>query len=66
MDNSFISLCRIIVETNGNPTWKQVRACGYSFEAFLRMAQPNINRRKLVASAKQMLKEQSEKENKNV
>lgn len=55
MNKSFTSLCQIIIETNGNPTCAQVRSCGYSFEAFLRMAQPHINKERLVTAAKQML-----------
>lgn len=55
MNKSFTSLCQIIIETNGNPTCAQVRSCGYSFETFLRMAQPHINKERLVAAAKQML-----------
>lgn len=55
MNKSFTSLCQAIIETNGNPTCAQVRSCGYSFEAFLRMAQPHINKERLVTAAKQIL-----------
>lgn len=56
MNKSFTSLCQIIIETNGNPTCAQIRSCGYSFEAFLRMAQPHINKERLVTAAKRMLR----------
>jgi len=50
---NFNELCKVIIETNGNPTTKQVESCGYSFEAFLRLSQCNSN--KLVEQAKKMI-----------
>ena len=53
MQKNFNELCKVIIETNGNPSTKQVENCGYSFEAFLRIAQ--CNREKLVEKAKEMI-----------
>lgn len=49
---NFKELCKVIIETDGNPSTKQVTKCGYTFEQFLRMA--NCDRKKLVAAAKEM------------
>ena len=49
---NFNELCKVIIETNGNPSTKQVENCGYSFEAFLRLC--NCNKEKLVGKAKEM------------
>lgn len=49
---NFNELCKVIIETNGNPSTKQVENCGYSFEAFLRIG--NCDRKKLVEKAKEM------------
>lgn len=51
----FEKLCKIIVQTDGNPTCQQVMDCGYSFEHFLRMAQPRVSRYVLVQRAKDNL-----------
>lgn len=53
----FEALCKVLVQTDGNPHWKQVKECGYSFEYFLRMSQPNISRKKLVRNAERYLYE---------
>ena len=50
---NFHELCKVIVETNGNPSTKQVEKCGYSFEAFLRIC--NCNKAKLIEEAKKSL-----------
>lgn len=52
MSRNFNELCKVIIETDGNPTTKQVEKCGYTFEHFLRMA--NCDRKKLVEKAKEM------------
>ena len=51
----FKKLCEAIIASNGNPSVKDVLACGYSMDDFIRMAQPNINSEKLVAKAKEMI-----------
>ena len=51
----FIKLCEKIIDTNGNPTVKDVLECGYSMGHFIRMAQPNIKSEKLVKNARQAL-----------
>lgn len=53
MKRNFNELCRIIVETNGNPSTKQVEKCGYSFEAFLRISQ--CNKEKLVEECNKVI-----------
>ena len=54
---NFKKLCELIVQTNGNPTCSSLIKCGYTMEHFTRIAQPNINRAKLVETAKKFLKE---------
>ena len=51
-NQNFNELCKVIIETDGKPSTKQVEECGYSFEAFLRIAQ--CDRKKLVENAKKM------------
>lgn len=55
MSTDFEKLCKIIVVTDGNPSCQQVKKCGYSFEAFLRLSQPNVSRYVLVQKAKEAL-----------
>lgn len=52
MKPNFNELCKILIETNGNPSTKQVEKCGYTFEHFLRIAQ--CNKEDLVKKAKEM------------
>ena len=51
----FIKLCEKIIDTNGNPSVKDVLECGYTMDHFIRMAQPNIKSEKLVKNARQAL-----------
>lgn len=51
----FIKLCKIIIDTNGNPSVQDVLDCGYSMEHFIRMSQPNIKADKLVKNAREAL-----------
>ena len=51
-ERNFNKLCKVIIETQVNPTTTQVEDCGYTFDAFLRIA--NCNREKLVEKAKEM------------
>ena len=51
----FERLCIAIVETDGNPSCQTVMDCGYSFEHFLRIAQPKVSRYLLVEKAKKNL-----------
>ena len=51
----FIKLCEKIIDTEGNPSVQDVLSCGYTFEHFLRMAQPNIKADKLVHNAREAL-----------
>ena len=52
-NQNFNELCKVIIETNGNPSTKQVENCGYSFETFLRLC--NCNKEKLIEKAKEIL-----------
>lgn len=52
MKRNFNELCKIIIETDGKPSVKQLRKCGYSLESFLKIA--NCDRKKLVEKAKEM------------
>ena len=51
----FIKLCKIIIDTNGNPSVQDVLDCGYSMEHFIRMSQPSIKADKLVKNAREAL-----------
>ena len=51
----FIKLCEKIIDTNGNPSVKDVLECGYTMDHFIRMAQPNIKSEKLVKNARKAL-----------
>lgn len=51
----FIKLCEKIIDTEGNPSVQDVMNCGYTFEHFLRIAQPNIKADKLVHNAREAL-----------
>lgn len=56
---NFDKLCKIIIETDGNPSTKQVENCGYPFEAFLRIC--NCDREKLVKEVKKIIEKEQEK-----
>lgn len=51
----FVKLCKRIVDTNGNPTVKDILDCGYSLDHFIKMSQPNIKAEKLLKNARQEL-----------
>lgn len=51
----FKKLCEKIIATDGNPSVNDVLECGYSMDDFIRIAQPNINKEKLLAKAKEMI-----------
>lgn len=52
---NFTRLCKIIIDTNGNPNVQDVLDCGFSMEHFIRMSQPNVKAEKLVKNARQAL-----------
>lgn len=51
----FIKLCKIIIDSGGNPTVKDVLECGYSMEHFIKMSQSDIKADKLLKNARQAL-----------
>ena len=51
----FESLCKKIIDTNGNPSVQDVLGCGYSMEHFIRLSQPNVSAEKLVKNARENL-----------
>ena len=51
----FERLCKCIIDTDGNPSVKDVLDCGYSMEHFIRLSQPNVNTEKLVKNARESL-----------
>lgn len=51
----FIKLCEKIVDSNGDPTVKDILECGYSLDHFIQMSQPNIKADKLLRNARQAL-----------
>lgn len=51
----FIKLCKIIIDSQGNPTVNDVLDCGYSMEHFIKMSQPDIKADKLLKNARQAL-----------
>lgn len=52
---NFTRLCKIIIDTDGNPSVQDVLDCGYSMEHFIRMSQPSVNTERLVKNARQAL-----------
>ena len=53
----FEKLCKIIIDTNGNPSTEDVLECGYTMENFLRISQNNIKAERLVKNARRALKD---------
>ena len=51
----FIQLCKNIIDSNGNPSAKDVLDCGFSMEHFIRMSQPDTSKEKLVKNAREAL-----------
>ncbi len=51
----FEMLCKRIIDSNGNPSTKDVLDCGYSMENFIRLSQPNVKPEKLVKNAREAL-----------
>lgn len=54
--NNFIKLCKIIIDTNGNPSVQDVLDCGFTMEQFVRLSQPNIKAEHLVKNAREALR----------
>ena len=52
----FESLCKHIIDTNGNPNEQNVLDYGYSVEHFLRIHHSNIKPERLVKNARECLK----------
>lgn len=52
----FERLCKLIIDSNGDPSVDDVLDCGYTMEHFLRIAQPNISDEKLVSNAREALR----------
>lgn len=59
----FKKLCELIIQTNGNPACKDLLKCGYTMEHFIRLAQTDINKTKLVEKAKFFFKGTKELKN---
>ena len=51
----FEMLCKRIIDTNGNPSTKDVLNCGFTMEHFIRLAQPNVKAERLVKNAREAL-----------
>ena len=51
----FITLCKTIIDSQGNPTVSDVLECGYSMEHLIKMSQPDIKADKLLKNARQAL-----------
>lgn len=54
---NFEELCKCIIDSNGNPNVQDVLDCGFTMEHFIRIAQPNVSRTKLVKNARRALLE---------
>lgn len=52
----FERLCKMIIDTNGNPCVDDVLNCGYTMEHFIKMSQPHVNNEKLVNNAREALR----------
>lgn len=55
MEN-FINLCKIIIDTNGNPSVQDVLNCGFDTEMFKRVTMPPIKAEQLVKNAREALR----------
>lgn len=53
----FEQLCKHIIDSDGNPSVKNVLDCGYSMENFIRLCQPWVRKEVLVKRAKENLLE---------
>lgn len=51
----FLKLCKIIVETEGNPRALDVLNCGYTIEHFIKMCNPSVKKETLVKNARENL-----------
>lgn len=51
----FVRLCKIIVDTNGNPSVQDVLDCGYTMEHFVKMCNSSVKKETLVKNAKENL-----------
>lgn len=52
----FERLCKLIIDTNGDPGVDDVLGCGYTMEHFIRMSQPEISNERLVNNARESLR----------
>ena len=52
----FERLCKLIIDTNGDPSVDSVLDCGYTMEHFIRIAQQNVSSEKLVYNAREALR----------
>ena len=51
------NLCERIVAKNGRVSCRDILECGYTMEHFIRMADNNIDNKKLVQTAQKVLSE---------
>lgn len=52
----FERLCKLIIDTNGDPSVDDVLGCGYTMEHFIRIAQPDMSNERLVNNAREALR----------
>ena len=52
----FEKLCKLIIDTGGDPSVNDVLDCGYTMEHFIRIAQPDVSSEKLVSNAREALR----------
>ena len=52
----FERLCKLIVDTGGDPSVDDVLGCGYTMEHFIRIAQPEMSDERLVHNAREALR----------
>ena len=52
----FERLCKLIIDTNGDPSVDGVLECGYTMEHFIRIAQPDVSNEKLINNAREALR----------
>ena len=52
----FERLCKLIIDTNGDPCVDDVLGCGYTMEHFIRLAQPDMSDERLVHNAREALR----------
>ena len=52
----FERLCKVIIDTDGDPSVDDVLDCGYTMEHFIKLSQPDVSNEKLIYNAREALR----------